>query len=165
VVYSVFAGVTATLSGLLANAYPSLSQGEIGVCFLAIGLGCAFGSCLNGLILDWEFRRIKKSIERKRKQDGNEKINDEKCEAGKESSDFPIEYARLRGIPLHVLVFVASIIGYAWAIQKAVHIAVPLVLQFFSVSTIIIPFINLLIKGFSRILNHKCIEYGADDIT
>ncbi|KIJ53662.1 hypothetical protein M422DRAFT_201886 [Sphaerobolus stellatus SS14] len=129
IVYSVFYGVTATLSSLFAAAYPSLTDGQIGVCFLAVGIGCALGSFLNGRFLDWDFRRIKRKIAEKKRKEKNEKA-DEEMQAGRERADFPFEYARLRTVPVSVGIYVLAIIGYGWAIQAKVHISGPLILQF-----------------------------------
>ncbi|GJJ09750.1 hypothetical protein Clacol_003974 [Clathrus columnatus] len=129
-VYSVFYGVTATLSELFMNAYPSLTESEIGLCFLAVGVGCAVGSYMNGRLLDLDFKRIKRKWEEKMRQDGrgSELVNSKIT--GRESEAFPFEYARLRTVPLYVAIYAIVLIGYGWSIQQKVHIACPLILQF-----------------------------------
>lgn len=131
-VYSVFYGVTATLSELFAEAYPSLTETDIGLCFISVGLGCAIGSYANGRLLDIDFRRIKSSWEEKLRSEGRvNELVDSKI-TGRESADFPFEYARLRTVPLYVVVYAAVLVGYGWSIQQKVHIACPLILQFIS---------------------------------
>ncbi|KAF8516742.1 major facilitator superfamily domain-containing protein [Hysterangium stoloniferum] len=119
-VYSVFYGVTATLSDLFQHAYPNLTVSEIGVCFVAVGMGSGIGSYTNGKLLDADFRRIKRNLERKAVEDGQEK----------EVKDFPFEYARLRTVPLYLVVYVVALIGYGWSMQRKVHISCSLILQF-----------------------------------
>lgn len=130
-VYAVFYGVTASMSTLFSSAYPFLTESEIGVCFLAIGLGCAVGSYSSGRFLDWDFRRIKQKLMVDKAAKNQETENEQELEPGKENEDFPFEYSRLRTVPLGVAIYVAFLIGYGWAIEKAVHISVPLIFQFF----------------------------------
>lgn len=61
IVYSVFYAVTASISSLFANIYPFLDDTTIGLCYLPIGVGTIIGSVGSGKLLDWDFRRIKKS--------------------------------------------------------------------------------------------------------
>ncbi|GJJ09751.1 hypothetical protein Clacol_003975 [Clathrus columnatus] len=130
VLYSVFYGVTATLSELFMDAYPFLSESEIGLCFLAVGVGCGVGSYTNGRLLDLDFKRIKRKWEEKLRQDGrgSELVNSKIT--GRETEDFPYEYARLRTIPIYVVIYAAVLVGYGWSIQQRVNIACPLILQF-----------------------------------
>ena len=143
VVYSVLYGVTVSLSKLFAEAYPFLTESELGVCFLAIGMGCAMGSFLNGKILDADFRRIQRGLDKKReatmavdleKGVGTRKFEGKDRVAGKLDDSFPIEYARLRLVPIYVAVIVVCVMGYGWALQRRVNIACPLILQFLSES-------------------------------
>lgn len=46
--------------------------------------------------------------------------------------NFPIERARLRTVPVMLVVYAACVIGYGWCLQRRVSLAGPLVLQFFS---------------------------------
>lgn len=47
-------------------------------------------------------------------------------------SEFPIEAARYRHCLVFILLMVALVIGYGWAVRLRVHLAVPIVLQFFA---------------------------------
>ncbi|KAH9996022.1 major facilitator superfamily domain-containing protein [Russula vinacea] len=49
---------------------------------------------------------------------------------GSKDPSFPIEKARLQMLPWVVFVYTACVIGYGWALQSKVTIAVPLILQF-----------------------------------
>ncbi|THU81798.1 MFS general substrate transporter [Dendrothele bispora CBS 962.96] len=143
---AVFYAVAATISSLFVKVYPDLTEIEIGLCFLCIGGGMCFGSGFSGLILDWEWKRVGRAYYAKKglttapeKNDGRSEMETLKAWA-RDDLDFPVEYARLRFVPLVMVPFVASIMGYGWCLQKSAHIAAPLVLQFISGLTVITVF-------------------------
>ncbi|KAL1889085.1 multidrug transporter [Sporothrix stenoceras] len=115
VVYSINYTVTATISSSFATIYPFLDETTIGLCYLATGGGMIVGSTTTGKFLDWDFARVKR------------KYPLEKLE---NPADFPREYARLRTMPIHLVVFTASVFGWGFCIEYRAHIAVALVLQF-----------------------------------
>lgn len=140
-VYSALYGVIVSLSKLFAEMYPFLTESELGVCFLAVGVGSALGSFLNGMILDADFRRIQRGLDKKEEEakpvdleKGVEspEVKNEDREAGKLDDSFPIEYARLRLVPAYVTLIVVCVMGYGWALQRRVNLACPLILQFLS---------------------------------
>ncbi|KAK9776141.1 putative Major facilitator superfamily (MFS) profile domain-containing protein [Seiridium cardinale] len=108
VIYSVNYSIMATISSSFANVYPWLSETLLGICYLPTGLGMIVGTQVTGRLLDWEYAKIKKIH-----VDG----------------PFPKEYARLRTMPLHLVIFVATVIGWGLALGKGAHVAVPLVLS------------------------------------
>ncbi|KAF9537815.1 MFS general substrate transporter [Agrocybe pediades] len=125
VVCAVFYGVISTISSLFVVAYPSLTQTTIGLCFLAIGCGMTFGSVINGRVLDIEYRRFRGKIEALRSAEkGGQSVDINREE------NFPLEMARLRVMPLYVILMVAACAGNGWCIQRRVSISVPLILQF-----------------------------------
>jgi hypothetical protein len=107
--YACFYGVTATLSTLFAQAYPFLNESEIGLCFLAVGVGAAMGSFSNGKMLDADFKRIQRNLDEA--TPASEKGRAVVLREGKLDADFPIEYARLRLVPVFVALFVTCMIG------------------------------------------------------
>ncbi|KAH9950873.1 major facilitator superfamily domain-containing protein [Amylocystis lapponica] len=111
ILYSVFYGVTTSISTLFQQTYPFLNETDIGLCFLAIGGGMLFGGVITGQVLDREYKR---------------RITPEDVT---KDEYFPIEQARLRLLPVYFAVFVAVCIGYGWALEKKVSIAGPLILQ------------------------------------
>jgi hypothetical protein len=122
ILYSVFYGVTASLSSLFKEDYPSLSETDLGLCFLAVGGGMIVGSTITGKLLDRDYRAIQKKIARNLGTD---------TERGQRSDvEFPIEMARLRSMPIYIFIYTAVVVGYGWCLQKRVHIAAPLILQF-----------------------------------
>lgn len=129
IVYAVFYGVTTTIAQTFGQIYPSLSETEIGLCFLAIGGGAGIGSFGVGRTLDWDFSRVRKQYEQTKGARGNEKNVDE---ASVQDDEFPIEEARLRLVFVYLGLFSASSVGYGWALEKSAPIAVPLILQIIS---------------------------------
>ena len=129
ILYSVFYGVTASISTLFSDTYPFLTETEIGLCFLAIGGGMLFGSWINGTILDREYQRVKILMERRCREDPECKIRSEDVT---QDENFPIEYARFRTMPLYFVVYVACCAGYGWCLQSRVNLAGPLILQVIS---------------------------------
>ncbi|KJR81588.1 major facilitator superfamily [Sporothrix schenckii 1099-18] len=115
VVYSINYTVTATISSSFATIYPFLDETSIGLCYLATGGGMIFGSTTTGKFLDWDFARVKKTFP---------------PESLANPADFPREYARLRTMPIHLVVFTAAVFGWGFCLEYRAHIAVALVLQF-----------------------------------
>ncbi|KAF9557448.1 hypothetical protein CPC08DRAFT_51205 [Agrocybe pediades] len=84
-----------------------------------------FGSVINGRVLDIEYRRFREKIEALRSAEkGGQSVDINREE------NFPLEMARLRVMPLYVILMVAACAGNGWCIQRRVSIAVPLILQF-----------------------------------
>ena len=127
IVNAVFYAVIASISSLFDEVYPFLNTTDIGLCFLAIGGGSVIGSVATGKILDREYQTIKVSYEKKLIAQGNTlgPINTK-------DTDFPVEIARFRTMPIYLLVLAGGTIGYGWCLDKTVHISVPLILLFFS---------------------------------
>ncbi|KAI0830472.1 MFS general substrate transporter [Trametes gibbosa] len=125
-VYAVFYGVTATISTLFQPTYPFLTETDTGLCFLAIGGGMLVGGVVTGEMLDKEYQRVKRRMIRQATADPETKIRPE--DVTKEEH-FPIEYARLRLMPVFFALYVAACIGYGWCLQAGVNIAGPLILQ------------------------------------
>ncbi|KAJ9139138.1 Major facilitator superfamily transporter multidrug resistance [Pleurostoma richardsiae] len=112
IVYAVNYTITATISSSFADIYPWLSETAIGLCYLPTGFGMIAGSTLTGKLLDREYARAKRRM-------GVEVID----------ITFPKEYARLRTMPLHLVVFVCCVVAWGFCIQHKAPLAVPLVLQ------------------------------------
>jgi multidrug resistance protein len=106
IVYAVNTTITTTIASAFAKVYPDLSETVLGLCYLPTGAGMIVGGVVTGKILDWEYARIKKTS----------------------GDKFQIEYARLRLMPLYLLLFIICVIGWGWSIQAKAHMAVPLIL-------------------------------------
>ena len=128
-VYSEFYAITATISTLFQTTYPSLNQTDIGLCFLAIGGGMLVGGVVTGRLLDADYQRIKKTTLQKLERNPDKKLL---AEDVTKDEHFPIEYARLRTMPVYFAIYVVAAIGYGWCLQAKVSLAGPLVLQVIS---------------------------------
>ncbi|KAG6832159.1 hypothetical protein H0H92_004890 [Tricholoma furcatifolium] len=141
---AVYNAFTATISTLLASAYPFLSETEIGLCFLGIGGGMLVGGVGNGKMLDWEYRRLLNKV--KGTEEPTTDQPKEKPAKQTVPEDFPIEKARLRLLPLLVALLVVCSCGYGWCIQRQVNLAGPLILQ------IIVGYISISIMNSTQTL-------------
>ncbi|KZL72473.1 MFS general substrate transporter [Colletotrichum tofieldiae] len=112
IVYAVNNTVVTTIASSFAKVYPWLSETALGLCYLPTGFGMIVGSTLTGKILDWDYARIKRRIE-----------------ASDGGILFPKEYARMRTMPVLLVLFSGTVIAWGFCVDKGVHIAVPLVLQ------------------------------------
>lgn len=93
---------------------------EVGLCFLAGGVGVIAAGFVAGRLMDWNYRHVAREagfpIDRVR---------------GDDMKNFPIERARSRGSISIILMSVGLIVGYGWIVEAKVHPAVPLVFQAF----------------------------------
>lgn len=128
-VYALFYGVLATISSSFNDIYPFLNQTSLGLCFLAIGGGMIIGSAFTGKLLDKDYSRIANQMRGAAEADPEMKIlpGDVTKEA-----NFPIEKARLRTVPVYLVIMVACCVGHGWCIDQKVNIAGPLILQIVS---------------------------------
>ena len=115
IVYAVNYTITASMASAFAATYPYLSETSLGLCYLSTGGGMLVGSTITGKLLDREYRIVKEGLRK----------NDVEVT----NVDFPIEYARLRTMPVHLVVFCASVFAWGWCLEKSVSIVAPLVFQ------------------------------------
>ncbi|KAJ3508638.1 hypothetical protein NM208_g15793 [Fusarium decemcellulare] len=117
-IYLGFILVAATMSTLFKEIY-GYNDLQVGLCYLPYGFGCAGAVVAQGYVLDWNYRRIAKkigfTIDRKR---------------GDDLGKFPIESARIQPVYPTLLLGIAALIAYGWALQLETSVAVPLVLVF-----------------------------------
>ncbi|WYZ36843.1 hypothetical protein EsH8_II_000349 [Colletotrichum jinshuiense] len=112
IVYAVNNTVVTTVASSFARVYPWLSETALGLCYLPTGFGMIVGSTLTGKFLDRDYARIKRQVE-----------------ASEGAIEFPKEYARLRTMPVLLVLFSGAVIAWGFCVDKGVHIAVPLILQ------------------------------------
>ncbi|KAA1468010.1 MFS general substrate transporter [Dentipellis sp. KUC8613] len=125
--YAAFYGVTASFSTLFDVVYPFLNQTDIGLCFLAIGGGMAVGSLVTGKMLDREYRALEDKMIKQGKFDPEKKMS---ARDRAKDSGFPLEVARLRTMPVFMVLYLGCMVGYGWCLKAQVSIAGPLILQF-----------------------------------
>lgn len=109
--YTVWQMTVTAMSTFFARRY-GLTEIEIGLSFIANGVGCIMGTLLTGKLLDVDYRRIKK------RYTGNPEC-------------FPLERARLRTIWLWAALQCASSLIFGWTLDQHVHISVPIICTFF----------------------------------
>lgn len=126
ILYSVFYAVTTTISTLFQTAYPFLNETDTGLCFLAIGGGTIIGGLITGKLLDRDYRKVKERILLEASTDTENQVSAEQVAS---DENFPIEQARMRKIPFHLIVYSVCCAGYGWCLEKNVNMAAPLVLQ------------------------------------
>lgn len=92
----------------------------VGCCYLAGGAGILLGGFVAGWLMDFNYEHTAKaaslSISRV---------------TGDDIRRFPIERARSRGSYTIILLTATGFVGYGWTVQRHVHPAVPLILQFY----------------------------------
>lgn len=118
--YAVWQMSITAMSSLFETRY-GLSETEIGLSFIANGVGSIIGTLTTGKILDSDYRRVKQDYEKHSDISGDSSGSD---------PSFPLEKARLRLVPLFALIQCASIMLFGWTINELVHIAVPITATF-----------------------------------
>ncbi|KAI0456415.1 chloramphenicol resistance protein [Xylaria acuta] len=130
-----FSTVTATLATQFKQIY-GYDELILGLLYLPLGGATTIASIGGGFVADWNFRRIARKmgvkIDRKR---------------GNDMANFPVEKARIQLIFPLIFIGSGACIGYGWALERQVGVAVPLVLSFFIGLCVTWPYqiINLLI--------------------
>ncbi|KAL3429706.1 putative MFS multidrug transporter [Aspergillus tetrazonus] len=130
VFYAVWQMSITAMSSLFKSRY-GLSEIQIGLTFIANGVGSMVGTLITGKILDADYRRVKARYDASFESDPEQRTSQEPSQSEREDN-FPLEKARLRLIPIFSLAQCLSILLFGWTIQYAdkVHIAVPIVSTF-----------------------------------
>lgn len=95
-----------------------------GLVYLPCGIGGIIAAYSTGKLLDYDYRIYA------RRHDFPESKS-----AAHDLYHFPLEKARLRSIFIFLGLSTIATAGFGWSLQARVHIAVPLVVQFFTGST------------------------------
>ncbi|KAF9771575.1 hypothetical protein IL306_010781 [Fusarium sp. DS 682] len=118
--YAVWQMSITAMSTLFESKY-GLTETQVGLTFIANGVGSIIGTLITGKILDNDYRRVKQ-------------LHESRIQNNPESPEavFPLEKARLRLVPVFAILQCLSIILFGWTIQyhKQVHIAVPIICTF-----------------------------------
>lgn len=127
VYYAVWQMSITAMSSLFETRY-DLSETQVGLTFIANGVGAIVGTLITGKILDRDYCKVKAAHEA---GVATAELGARGPAAPPEDS-FPIEKARLRLVPLFSTVQCFSILLFGWTIQFSakVHIAVPIVSTF-----------------------------------
>lgn len=108
--YSVWQMVLTALSTLVSDRY-HLTETQIGLIFLANGVGSIIGTLVIGKLLDFDYRKMLKTV------------------GGKEQL-IPIEKARLGTAWIWSGLECASVLVFCWTVDQGVHISVPIISLF-----------------------------------
>lgn len=122
--YAVWQMSITVMSSLFESRY-HLGETQIGLTFIANGVGSMIGTLVTGKILDLDYRRVKLKHEGASEEGGV-------VPSSKQDDSFPLEKARLRLVPIFALAQCLSILLFGWTIQfpNNVSIAVPIVSTF-----------------------------------
>lgn len=117
------------MSSLFNDRY-GLAEIQIGLTFIANGVGSMVGTLITGKILDIDYRHVKANYEARSSVDAG--ADNQISQDATDQDDFPLERARLRLVPVFSLLQCMSLVLFGWTIQypSHVHIAVPIVSTF-----------------------------------
>lgn len=130
--YAVWQMSITAMSSLFKSRY-GLTEIQIGLTFIANGVGSMVGTLITGRILDFDYRKVKTSFEsRLSPQDVGSGAANNSTRAVVDQENFPLEKARLRLVPVFSSLQCLSILLFGWTIQYPdhVHIAVPIISTF-----------------------------------
>jgi len=131
--FLIFFAVVTPLSALFEEIYPYLDELHIGLCFLAMGGGMAFGTGLVGWAMDWRYQVEVTEFRKRLVQKGEleKQLEAEGVKDVDKLQDFPLERARLKYLSELVVLLAGFTAGYGWCLEKRVPLAVPLIFQVF----------------------------------
>jgi MFS family permease len=120
--YAVWQMSITAMSSLFEDRY-GLSEIQIGLTFIANGIGSIMGTLVTGKFLDMDYRRVKRNYEATLPYQSSPE--EEMCQS---QDNFPLETARLRLVPIFSAIQCLSILVFGWTIQypDIIHIAVPI---------------------------------------
>lgn len=129
--YAVWQMSITALSSLFTDRY-GLNETQVGLTFIANGVGSMLGTLITGRILDMDYRRVKKNYETRARRVDAELGADQTQLTTITQEGFPLEKARLHLVPAFSIVQCISIIAFGWSVHYAprVHIAVPIIATF-----------------------------------
>ncbi|KIX05967.1 uncharacterized protein Z518_03941 [Rhinocladiella mackenziei CBS 650.93] len=129
--YAVWQMSITAMSTLFKTRY-GLGETQIGLTFIANGVGSMIGTLITGKILDADYRRVKAKSETRSTRGSLSSNHDVSVSTASSNDEFPLEVARLRLVPIFALLQCISILLFGWTIQypNHVNIAVPIVSTF-----------------------------------
>ncbi|KAL7949345.1 major facilitator superfamily domain-containing protein [Trichoderma barbatum] len=129
--YAVWQMSITAMSTLFEQKY-NLKETQIGLTFIANGVGSMIGTLITGRILDKDYKKVKAAYDAQMAQTDLEYGSELTRSVTQMEEDFPIEKARLRLIPVFSVIQCLSILLFGWTIQypHRVHIAVPIISTF-----------------------------------
>lgn len=118
VLFAGFYDVSATIPSIFNDLY-GLDDLQIGLCYIPFGLGASIASILNGKLLDYNYRRIAKSMNFPLVKNRHTDLR-----------NFPIEKARLQIAFPMLSIGSLCILAFGWCLNYGVHLAAPTTILF-----------------------------------
>lgn len=109
--YMVWQMVVTVLSSVFQATY-NMSDLQVGLVYLANGVGCMVGTLTTGKLLDVDYRRCQKRF-------------------AQSDSNLPLEKVRLRMIYIYGPLQCVAVLVFSWVVDRHVHVSVPIVCLFF----------------------------------
>ena len=116
--YAVWYCVQTLIPTIFKDQY-GFNELQVGLAYLTGGAGTVLGGYANGKLMDWNYKLTAKEAGRT-----IDKVS------GDDLTHFPVERARSRGSLYFLAVYICTLAGYGWSVQKHAHMSVPLILQF-----------------------------------
>ncbi|KAL9109111.1 MAG: hypothetical protein Q9227_006202 [Pyrenula ochraceoflavens] len=141
--YALWYCIQASIPAIYKSPAYGFDELQVGLAYLPGSIGVIVSMYLAGKAIDYNYKHIAK-------------INSLPIEKvkGDDLTRFPVEKARSRGCGWLLVLSFGVMAGYGWSVQRHIHVAVPLILQFFQgfLSTWVIQcYSTLLIDGFPKI--------------
>ncbi|KAK4465085.1 major facilitator superfamily domain-containing protein [Cladorrhinum samala] len=133
VVYAIWSMVTSSTAALFQPRF-GLTDLQVGLVFLPNGAACVSGSYVTGKILDRDYGIVEDAYRARHSLDPSVPLVDERKRGS--LPDFPVGRARLRSSWCLIVLFVAAVAGYGFAVTSPLlertkgMIVLPLLLQF-----------------------------------
>lgn len=108
--YMVWQMVVTVLSTVFQATY-NMSDLQVGLVYLANGVGCMVGTLTTGKLLDVDYRRCQKRFARP-------------------DSNLPLEKVRLRMIYIYGPLQCFAVLVFSWVVDRHVHVSVPIICLF-----------------------------------
>ena len=136
--YAIWQMSITAMSSLFKERY-GLSEVQIGLTFIANGVGSMVGTAVSGQILDKDYRRVKAEHEARSTQSAIESGTAASLSTVDLEDDFPLEKARLRLVPILSIAQCLSIVLFGWTIEypSRIPIAFPIISTFISGWTVV----------------------------
>ncbi|ORZ21205.1 major facilitator superfamily transporter [Absidia repens] len=116
--YAAFYCILTSVTGLFTKIY-GLNEFQIGLCYLANGVGSGIGSMASGRIMNWQFKRLAKKMG----------LEDHEIKRGDMAPEFPLEHARMNFTWAYGVIFSIAMIAYGWGLHVKAPLPLILVLQ------------------------------------
>lgn len=129
--YAVWQMSITAMATLFKTQY-GLSETDVGLTYIANGVGSMIGTLVTGKILDIDYSRVKEKFDAQSHPNNDAQDTALERQTRNPETHFPLEKARLRLVPIFATAQCLSILLFGWTINypARVHIAVPIISTF-----------------------------------